>query len=317
MKVEGAPGSGARGAAAGARCPESGLESISGPRTCVSRPRGAASRHGGAQPGARPVSGGRRGAQRFQSGRGGPPVRALILGLPPPPAVSLGAGRQPGGLTWAPRPGPHPPSARRADALPPPHPRVFSSSVQAESGCANTVSAAPCQAEPQQYEAQFARLRNFLTGECRRPARRAGDGAPLGPRRQPDVWSVGVPRARRQGVKPAGPWRSPDRPWRWRRRVWRRFLRAACLRCAPLSPGMASCSADCAVLRCPQCKAEARESARQTPRVVVGPFAGGAVTAQSQACVPTSAPDSLVTFKISLLKKRSPFISVGPVAPRM
>lgn len=236
---------------------------------------------------------------------------------PPPPAISLGAGRQPGGLTWAPRPGPHPPSARRADALPPPHPRVFSSSVQAESGCANTVSAAPCQAEPQQYEAQFARLRNFLTGECRRPARRAGDGAPLGPRRQPDAWSVGVPRARRQGVKPAGPWRSPDRPWRWRRRVWRRFLRAACLRCASLSPGMASCSADCAVPRCPQCKAEARESARQTPRVVVGPFAGGAVTAQSQACVPTSAPDSLVTFKISLLKKRSPFVSVGPLAPRM
>lgn len=52
----------------------------------------------------------------------------------------------------------------------PPCPCVFSSSVQSESGCANTVSAAPCQAEPQQYEAQFARLRNFLTGECR-PAR--------------------------------------------------------------------------------------------------------------------------------------------------
>ncbi|XP_040132988.1 TAF5-like RNA polymerase II p300/CBP-associated factor-associated factor 65 kDa subunit 5L isoform X4 [Ictidomys tridecemlineatus] len=36
-------------------------------------------------------------------------------------------------------------------------------SVQSESGCANIVSAAPCQAEPQQYEVQFGRLRNFLT----------------------------------------------------------------------------------------------------------------------------------------------------------
>uniref|UniRef100_A0A8P0P9Q4 TAF5-like RNA polymerase II p300/CBP-associated factor-associated factor 65 kDa subunit 5L n=3 Tax=Caniformia TaxID=379584 RepID=A0A8P0P9Q4_CANLF len=35
--------------------------------------------------------------------------------------------------------------------------------VQSESGCANIVSAAPCQAEPQQYEVQFGRLRNFLT----------------------------------------------------------------------------------------------------------------------------------------------------------
>ncbi|KAB0396368.1 hypothetical protein E2I00_005580, partial [Balaenoptera physalus] len=34
---------------------------------------------------------------------------------------------------------------------------------QSESGCANIVSAAPCQAEPQQYEVQFGRLRNFLT----------------------------------------------------------------------------------------------------------------------------------------------------------
>ncbi|KAM5144848.1 TAF5-like RNA polymerase II p300/CBP-associated factor-associated factor 65 kDa subunit 5L isoform 1-T1 [Callospermophilus lateralis] len=40
---------------------------------------------------------------------------------------------------------------------------LFSSSVQSESGCANIVSAAPCQAEPQQYEVQFGRLRNFLT----------------------------------------------------------------------------------------------------------------------------------------------------------
>ncbi|XP_019610343.2 TAF5-like RNA polymerase II p300/CBP-associated factor-associated factor 65 kDa subunit 5L isoform X1 [Rhinolophus sinicus] len=35
--------------------------------------------------------------------------------------------------------------------------------VQSESGCTNVVSAAPCQAEPQQYEVQFGRLRNFLT----------------------------------------------------------------------------------------------------------------------------------------------------------
>ncbi|KAJ8784780.1 hypothetical protein J1605_007807 [Eschrichtius robustus] len=35
--------------------------------------------------------------------------------------------------------------------------------VQSESGCANIVSAAPCQAEPQQYEVQFGLLRNFLT----------------------------------------------------------------------------------------------------------------------------------------------------------
>ncbi|ERE87312.1 TAF5-like RNA polymerase II CBP-associated factor-associated factor subunit 5L [Cricetulus griseus] len=35
--------------------------------------------------------------------------------------------------------------------------------VQSESGCAKAVSAAPCQAEPQQYEVQFGRLRSFLT----------------------------------------------------------------------------------------------------------------------------------------------------------
>ncbi|XP_066467518.1 TAF5-like RNA polymerase II p300/CBP-associated factor-associated factor 65 kDa subunit 5L [Tiliqua scincoides] len=35
--------------------------------------------------------------------------------------------------------------------------------VQSESGCANIVSAAPCLADPQQYEVQFGRLRNFLT----------------------------------------------------------------------------------------------------------------------------------------------------------
>ncbi|OWK07709.1 hypothetical protein Celaphus_00008106 [Cervus elaphus hippelaphus] len=40
---------------------------------------------------------------------------------------------------------------------------AFSPNVQSESGCANIVSAAPCQAEPQQYEVQFGRLRNFLT----------------------------------------------------------------------------------------------------------------------------------------------------------
>lgn len=41
---------------------------------------------------------------------------------------------------------------------------VFYFTVQSESGCANVVSAAPCLAEPQQYEVQFGRLRNFLTG---------------------------------------------------------------------------------------------------------------------------------------------------------
>ncbi|XP_045073652.1 TAF5-like RNA polymerase II p300/CBP-associated factor-associated factor 65 kDa subunit 5L isoform X1 [Coregonus clupeaformis] len=35
--------------------------------------------------------------------------------------------------------------------------------VQTESGCANIVSAAPCQADPQQYETQFSRLCNFLS----------------------------------------------------------------------------------------------------------------------------------------------------------
>ncbi|XP_056312441.1 TAF5-like RNA polymerase II p300/CBP-associated factor-associated factor 65 kDa subunit 5L [Danio aesculapii] len=34
--------------------------------------------------------------------------------------------------------------------------------VQTESSCANVVSAAPCQADPQQYENQFSRLRSFL-----------------------------------------------------------------------------------------------------------------------------------------------------------
>ncbi|KAG9484048.1 hypothetical protein GDO78_009771 [Eleutherodactylus coqui] len=37
--------------------------------------------------------------------------------------------------------------------------------VQAESSCSNIVSSAPCQVEPQQYELQFARLRNFLSGD--------------------------------------------------------------------------------------------------------------------------------------------------------
>lgn len=41
---------------------------------------------------------------------------------------------------------------------------IFVPSVQSESGCANIVSAAPCLAEPQQYEVQFGRLRSFLTG---------------------------------------------------------------------------------------------------------------------------------------------------------
>ncbi|KAL6481810.1 hypothetical protein MHYP_G00098900 [Metynnis hypsauchen] len=35
-------------------------------------------------------------------------------------------------------------------------------SVQTESSCANVVSAAPCQSDPQQYDAQFSRLRTFL-----------------------------------------------------------------------------------------------------------------------------------------------------------
>ncbi|XP_037327869.2 TAF5-like RNA polymerase II p300/CBP-associated factor-associated factor 65 kDa subunit 5L [Pungitius pungitius] len=35
--------------------------------------------------------------------------------------------------------------------------------VQTESGCANIVSAAPCQSEPQQYETQYSRLRSFLS----------------------------------------------------------------------------------------------------------------------------------------------------------
>ncbi|XP_069036062.1 TAF5-like RNA polymerase II p300/CBP-associated factor-associated factor 65 kDa subunit 5L [Lepisosteus oculatus] len=35
--------------------------------------------------------------------------------------------------------------------------------VQTESGCANVVSAAPCQADPQQYELQFGQLHSFLS----------------------------------------------------------------------------------------------------------------------------------------------------------
>nr|XP_057934930.1 TAF5-like RNA polymerase II p300/CBP-associated factor-associated factor 65 kDa subunit 5L isoform X2 [Doryrhamphus excisus] len=35
--------------------------------------------------------------------------------------------------------------------------------VQTESGCANVVSAAPCQSDPQQYELQYSRLRCFLS----------------------------------------------------------------------------------------------------------------------------------------------------------
>lgn len=35
--------------------------------------------------------------------------------------------------------------------------------VLTESGCTNIVSAAPCQSDPQQYEAQFSRLHSFLT----------------------------------------------------------------------------------------------------------------------------------------------------------
>uniref|UniRef100_A0A8C9YVN7 TAF5-like RNA polymerase II, p300/CBP-associated factor (PCAF)-associated factor n=1 Tax=Sander lucioperca TaxID=283035 RepID=A0A8C9YVN7_SANLU len=36
--------------------------------------------------------------------------------------------------------------------------------AQTESGCANIVSAAPCQSDPQQYETQYSRLRSFLSG---------------------------------------------------------------------------------------------------------------------------------------------------------
>lgn len=36
--------------------------------------------------------------------------------------------------------------------------------VQTESGCANIVTAAPCQSDPQQYETQYSRLRSFLSG---------------------------------------------------------------------------------------------------------------------------------------------------------
>lgn len=42
---------------------------------------------------------------------------------------------------------------------------VFCSLVQSESGFANMVNGAPCQGELQQYEVQFGRLRNFLTGK--------------------------------------------------------------------------------------------------------------------------------------------------------
>lgn len=49
---------------------------------------------------------------------------------------------------------------------------LFCFTVQSESGCANVVSAAPCLAEPQQYEVQFGRLRNFLTGKYREARKR-------------------------------------------------------------------------------------------------------------------------------------------------
>lgn len=41
---------------------------------------------------------------------------------------------------------------------------LFLWAVQTESGCANIVTAAPCQSDPQQYETQFSRLRSFLSG---------------------------------------------------------------------------------------------------------------------------------------------------------
>lgn len=49
---------------------------------------------------------------------------------------------------------------------------LFYFTVQSESGCANVVSAAPCLAEPQQYEVQFGRLRNFLTGKYQEARKR-------------------------------------------------------------------------------------------------------------------------------------------------
>ncbi|KAJ0033647.1 hypothetical protein NQD34_000754 [Periophthalmus magnuspinnatus] len=44
-----------------------------------------------------------------------------------------------------------------------PEEMAASITVQTESGCANIVSAAPCQSDPQQYEAQFSRLHSFLS----------------------------------------------------------------------------------------------------------------------------------------------------------
>uniref|UniRef100_A0A8C9H3U7 Uncharacterized protein n=1 Tax=Piliocolobus tephrosceles TaxID=591936 RepID=A0A8C9H3U7_9PRIM len=40
---------------------------------------------------------------------------------------------------------------------------VANLTVQSESRCANIVSAAPCQAESQQYKVQFGRQRNFFS----------------------------------------------------------------------------------------------------------------------------------------------------------
>ncbi|XP_035493367.2 TAF5-like RNA polymerase II p300/CBP-associated factor-associated factor 65 kDa subunit 5L [Scophthalmus maximus] len=44
-----------------------------------------------------------------------------------------------------------------------PEEMAASLTVQAESGCVNVVSAAPCQSDTQQYETQFSRLRSFLS----------------------------------------------------------------------------------------------------------------------------------------------------------
>uniref|UniRef100_A0A3B4B4I8 TFIID subunit TAF5 NTD2 domain-containing protein n=1 Tax=Periophthalmus magnuspinnatus TaxID=409849 RepID=A0A3B4B4I8_9GOBI len=44
-----------------------------------------------------------------------------------------------------------------------PEEMAASITVQTESGCANIVSAAPCQSDPQQYEAQFSRLHSLRT----------------------------------------------------------------------------------------------------------------------------------------------------------
>ncbi|XP_077380104.1 TAF5-like RNA polymerase II p300/CBP-associated factor-associated factor 65 kDa subunit 5L [Festucalex cinctus] len=54
-------------------------------------------------------------------------------------------------------------SLKAAKLLQTPEEMAASLTVQSESGCANVVSAAPCQSDPQLYELQYARLRCFLS----------------------------------------------------------------------------------------------------------------------------------------------------------